>query len=53
MALCQLLCLEWNILTKSTQVKFGLLGGIHLGGTSSESGDNIGGFPFLGMSKRF
>ena len=41
------------ILTKSTQVKFGLLGGIHLGGASIESGDNIGEFPFLGMSKRF
>ena len=41
------------ILTKSYQVKFGFFNGIHLGETSGESGDNIGGFPFLGLSRRF
>ena len=43
---------EYN-LTKSTQVKFGFFGGIHLGGTSGESGDDIGGLPFIGLSRKF
>tara|TARA_Y100000768_G_C23767826_1_gene581788 strand:+ start:48 stop:491 length:444 start_codon:yes stop_codon:yes gene_type:complete len=40
-------------LTKFNQVKFGYFGGIHLGGTSDESGDDIGGFPFIGLSRKF
>jgi hypothetical protein len=44
--------LEYN-LTKSTQVKFGFFGGILLGGTSDESGGDIGGLPFIGLSRKF
>ena len=46
------LTLEYN-LTKSTQVKLGYFGGIHLGGTSGESGDDIGALPFAGLNFRF
>ena len=40
-------------LTKYTQIKFGLFGGILLGGTSGESGGDIVGLPFIGISRNF
>ena len=44
--------MEYEI-TKTTQFKFGYFSSIHLGGTSDESGDDIGGLPFLGLSRIF
>jgi hypothetical protein len=46
------LTLEYN-LAKNTQVKLGGMGGMLFGGTSSESGSDILGFPFVGLDFRF
>jgi hypothetical protein len=43
--------LEYN-LSKRTQVKIGGMGGILLGGTSSESGSDAGVLPFVGLNFR-
>ena len=46
------LALQYN-LADWVQIKAGYFGGIHLGGTSGESGDDIVGLPFLGLSRKF
>jgi len=46
------LTLEYN-LAKWAQIKSGYFGGVHLGGTSDESGDDIGALPFAGLNFRF
>ena len=46
------LTLEYN-LAKNTQVKLGGMGGMLFGGTSSESGSDILGSPFVGLDFRF
>ena len=44
--------LEYN-LSEKTQVKIGGMGLMLLGGTSGESGSNIGLLPFIGLNFRF
>ena len=46
------LTLEYN-LAKNTQVKLGGMGGMLFGGTSSESGGDTLGFPFMSLNFRF
>ena len=44
--------LEYN-LAKWAQIKLGYFGGVHFGGTASESGSDIGALPFAGLNFRF
>jgi len=44
--------LEYNLI-KYTQIKLGYFGGIHFGGTASESGSDIGALPFGSINFRF
>ena len=46
------LTLDYN-LTKRAKIKLGCFGLIHLGGTSSESGSDIGVLPFGGLNFQF
>ena len=46
------LTLDYN-LAKLAKIKLGYLGIIHLGGTSSESGSDIGRLPFGSLNFRF
>ena len=46
------LTLDYN-LAKWAKIKLGCFGLIHLGGTSSESGSNIGVLPFGGLNFQF
>ena len=46
------LALDYN-LAKWAKIKLGYFGGIHLGGTSGESGSDIGGLPFGSLNFRF
>ena len=46
------LTLDYN-LTKWANIKLGCFGLIHLGGTSSESGSDIGVLPFGGLNFQF
>ena len=46
------LTLDYN-LTKWAKIKLGCFGLIHLGGTSSESGSDIGVLPFGGLNFQF